>query len=40
MKIDEFNPLDGAAAGHQQKYYRSGVGSYKVTASGGTAGNS
>ena len=35
VKIDEFNPLDGAAAGHQQKYYRSGVGSYKVTASGG-----
>ncbi|WP_427134678.1 hypothetical protein [Pseudarthrobacter sp. S9] len=35
LKIDEFNPLDGAAAGHQQKYYRAGVGSYKVTASGG-----
>lgn len=35
LKIDEFNPLDGASAGHQQKYYRSGVGSYKVTASGG-----
>ena len=35
LKIDEFNPLDGAAVGHQQKYYRAGVGSYKVTASGG-----
>ena len=35
LKIDEFNPLEGAAAGHQQKYYRAGLGSYKVTASGG-----
>jgi hypothetical protein len=35
LTIDEFNPLDGAAAGHQQKYYRAGVGSVKVTASSG-----
>lgn len=35
LKIDEFNPLDGAAAGHQQKYYRAGLGSFKVTASSG-----
>lgn len=35
LKIDEFNPLEGASAGHQQKYYRAGVGSFKVTASGG-----
>ena len=35
LKIDEFNPLDGAAVGHQQKYYRAGLGSYKVTASSG-----
>jgi hypothetical protein len=35
LKIDEFNPLEGASAGHQQKYYRAGQGSFKVTASGG-----
>ncbi|MFF2244033.1 hypothetical protein ACFVTM_07590 [Arthrobacter sp. NPDC058130] len=35
LKVDEFNPLEGAAAGHQQKYYRAGEGSFKVTASGG-----
>ncbi|GAA2143390.1 hypothetical protein GCM10009825_33650 [Arthrobacter humicola] len=35
LKIDEFNPLDGASVGHQQKYYRAGVGSFKVTASSG-----
>ena len=35
LKIDEFNPLEGSAAGHQQKYYRAGLGSFKVTASGG-----
>ena len=35
LKIDEFNPLEGASAGHQQKYYRAGVGSVKVTATGG-----
>ncbi|BCW71564.1 hypothetical protein [Arthrobacter sp. NicSoilB8] len=35
LKVDEFNPLEGSAAGHQQKYYRAGVGSFKVTASSG-----
>jgi hypothetical protein len=35
LKIDEYNPLDGSAAGHQQKYYRAGVGTVKVTASSG-----
>ena len=35
LKIDEFNPLDGASAGHQQKYYRAGVGTFKVTATSG-----
>lgn len=35
LKIDEFNPLEGSAAGHQQKYYRAGLGSFKVTASSG-----
>ena len=35
LKIDEFNPLEGDSAGHQQKYYRPGVGNFKVTASGG-----
>lgn len=35
LKVDEFNPLEGASSGHQQKYYRAGEGSFKVTASGG-----
>jgi len=35
LKIDEYNPLDGASAGHQQKYYRAGVGTVKVTATSG-----
>lgn len=35
LKVDEYNPLDGSAAGHQQKYYRAGVGTVKVTASSG-----
>ncbi|MFF2031352.1 hypothetical protein [Arthrobacter sp. NPDC058192] len=35
LKIDEFNPLEGSSAGHQQKYYRAGVGSFKVTATSG-----
>jgi hypothetical protein len=35
LKVDEFNPLEGDAAGHQQKYYHAGLGSFKVTASGG-----
>jgi hypothetical protein len=35
LKIDEYNPLDGSAVGHQQKYYRAGVGTVKVTASSG-----
>jgi hypothetical protein len=35
LKVDEFNPLEGASAGHQQKYYRAGEGSFKITASGG-----
>ncbi len=35
LEIDEYNPLDGTAAGHQQKFYRAGVGSFKVAASSG-----
>lgn len=35
LKIDEYNPLEGASAGHQQKFYAPGVGNYKVTASSG-----
>jgi len=36
LVIDEYSPLDGPDAGHQQKFYSAGTGLVKVTAVGGT----
>lgn len=35
LVIDEFNPLEGASAGNQRKFYSAGTGLVKVTAAGG-----
>lgn len=37
LEIDEFNPLEGASAGNQRKFYAAGTGLVKVTAAGGNS---